>query len=48
MKRNLFVITGARISKPSEIPTFRDKDYGLWHKYPTDKVATHIMPLENN
>ena len=36
----IFVLTGAGISKESGIQTFRDQD-GLWNNHRVEDVATH-------
>jgi len=45
-RKKIIFITGAGISAPSGIPTFRSDD-GLWSKNPIDKVAT-ADALKNN
>lgn len=37
---HLVFLTGAGISQPSGIPTFRDDGDGLWNNHPIDEVAT--------
>lgn len=39
--KKIAVFTGAGISAESGIPTFRDKNKGLWEKYNTDIVASN-------
>ena len=38
-KKNLFILTGAGVSKESGIKTFREKD-GLWENYKIEDVCT--------
>lgn len=42
MGKNIFVLSGAGISKESGIPTFRDCKDGLWHNYKIDEVASPV------
>lgn len=46
MKRIVF-LTGAGISKESEIPTFREAGDGLWENYDVEEVATS-RAIKNN
>ena len=39
IKKNLFILTGAGVSKESGIQTFREKD-GLWDNYKIEDVCT--------
>ena len=39
-KQRICVLTGAGISAESGIPTFRDKQTGLWEKYSAEDLAT--------
>ena len=39
LDKNIFILTGAGISKESGINTFRDKD-GLWDNYKIEDVCT--------
>jgi len=40
MKKKIFVLTGAGISKESGLDTFRDSKDGLWHNYKIEDVAS--------
>jgi NAD-dependent deacetylase len=40
MKKKIFVLTGAGISKESGVPTFRDSKDGLWYNYKIEDVAS--------
>ena len=39
LNKNIFILTGAGISKESGINTFREKD-GLWDNYKIEEVCT--------
>ena len=39
LNKNIFILTGAGISKESGIETFREKD-GLWDNYKIEDVCT--------
>ena len=38
--QRIYVLTGAGISAESGIPTFRDKQTGLWENYAAEDLAT--------
>ena len=38
--KNIFVLSGAGLSKESGIPTFRDSKDGLWHNHKIEDVAS--------
>ena len=39
-RQDICILTGAGISAESGIPTFRDKQTGLWEKYAVEDLAT--------
>ncbi|WP_284143847.1 Sir2 family NAD-dependent protein deacetylase [Psychrobacter sp. WY6] len=39
-KQHICILTGAGISAESGIPTFRDKQTGLWENYGVEDLAT--------
>ncbi|BAF69237.1 SIR2 family NAD-dependent protein deacylase [Nitratiruptor sp. SB155-2] len=45
MIKNIYILSGAGLSAPSGIPTFRDG--GLWDNINIDEVATHEAWLKN-
>ena len=46
VKKNIFILTGAGISKESGIETFREKD-GLWDNHRIEDVCTVDAFLRN-
>ena len=46
LNKNIFILTGAGISKESGISTFREKD-GLWDNYKIEDVCT-VDAFERN
>ena len=46
IKKNIFILTGAGISKESGIQTFREKD-GLWDNHRIEDVCTVEAFLRN-
>ena len=46
MKSNLYFFTGAGLSAPSGIPTFRDKG-GIWEKFNVDEVCNYSVWEDN-
>ena len=46
IKKNIFILTGAGVSKESGIQTFREKD-GLWDNYKIEDVCTINAFIKN-
>ena len=46
IKKNIFILTGAGVSKESGIQTFREKD-GLWDNFRIEDVCTIEAFIKN-